>query len=344
MVWPARRALSADARASRHAVVDVVICTYDNATGLDRTLNALGRSRPPDARWGVLVVDNNSTDDTQQIVERHRRSGALPALTCVEEPRQGLTWARLRGVQSTTAPWVAFVDDDCVVDEGWVERTVAFARAHPDAGGFGGRVVLAHEGEIRPVLRDYGWAFAEQDLGDEVRRVECLVGAGMVLNRAALDECGWTREPLLSDRVGTQLVSGGDVELALRVASTGRALWYVPDCELRHEIPARRTTRDYLVRIITGLGVSHSLALALTWGGLRRTWLLAAVRQAFRPFVELLRKVRRVRQGPDAQLDALLTASFEWGRWRGIARVAVLVVRGRCTFFGKAAPRSDLPR
>jgi hypothetical protein len=69
--------------------------------------------------------------------------------------------------------------------------------------------------------------------------------------------------------------------------------------------------------------------------------LVAAVRQAGWPFLDLLRKVRRIRRGPDAQLDALLTASFEWGRWRGIARVAVLVLRGRCTFFGKAAPRSD---
>ena len=342
-MWPARRDLSTGAPAARHAVVDVVICTFNNAAGLDRTLTALGRSRPAEGRWGVLVVDNNSTDDTQQVVQRHRRSGALPSLSCVAEPRQGLTWARLRGVLTTTAPWIAFVDDDCTVDERWVERTVAFARAHPQAGGFGGRVVLEHEDEIPPVLREYGWAFAEQDLGDDVRTVECLVGAGMVLNRTALDECGWAQQPLLSDRVGEKLVSGGDVELALRVASTGRQLWYVPEAALRHEIPARRTERSYLVRIIVGLGVSHSLAMALTWGGLRRSWAKAAVRQALRPLLEVLRKARRIRQGPEAQLDALLAASFEWGRWVGIVRVAVLVIRGRCTFFGQAAPGRGRP-
>ncbi len=344
VVWPARRAQSADVAAARHAVVDVVICTYDNAAGLDRTLTALGRSRPAEGRWGVLVVDNNSTDDTQEVVQRHRLSGALPSLSCVREPRQGLTWARLRGVTSTTAPWIAFVDDDCTVDEHWVERTVAFARDHPEAGGFGGRVVLCHEADPGPVVAGYGWAFAEQDLGDDARPVDCLVGAGMVLNRSALEASGWTDGPLLSDRVGKRLVSGGDVELALRVASTGRPLWYVPDCEIRHEIPMRRTVRNYLVRIIVGLGISHSFAMALTWGGLRRSWAVAAVRQAGPPFVDLLRRVRRVRRGPDAQLDALLAASFEWGRWVGIVRVAVLVVRGRCTFFGQAAPGRDRRR
>ena len=321
----------------RPHLVDVVICTYDNAAGLDRTLAALGRSRPADERWGVLVVDNNSTDDTASVVERHRRTGALPALSRVQEPRQGLTWARLRGVSSTTAPWIAFVDDDCVVDDQWVACTVAFAREHPDAGGFGGRVVLAHERDVPAVVHKYGWAFAEQDLGGATRQVDCLVGAGMVLNRRALRASGWTDGPLLSDRVGKRLVSGGDVELALRVASTGRPLWYVPACEIRHEIPARRTSRRYLVRIVLGLGVSHSLAMALTWGGRRRSWAKAAVRQAVPPFVQLLRKVRRLSQGPDARLDSLLTASFEWGRWVGLVRVAFLVARRRCPFFGRAA-------
>jgi glycosyltransferase involved in cell wall biosynthesis len=319
-------------------VVDVVICTYNNAAGLDRTLDALGRSGPAGGQWSVLVVDNNSTDDTREVVDRHRAAGALPAFSCVGEPRQGLTWARLRGVSSTSGPWVAFVDDDCTVDERWVERTVAFALAHPEAGGFGGRVVLHHEPGSAPLPPGYGWAFAEQDLGDGVRQVDSLVGAGMVLSRTALRECGWTDRPLMSDRVGRRLVSGGDVELALRVASTGRPLWYVPDCCIRHEIPARRTSSGYLVRIITGLGVSASFASALTWRGSRRGWAPAAVRSATTSLVDVVRRSRRAVRHRDARRDLLLAASFEWGRWVGIVRVTVLLARGRCTFFGRAVP------
>jgi glucosyl-dolichyl phosphate glucuronosyltransferase len=318
-------------------VVQIVICTYDNAPDLDRTLAALGRSRPAEG-WGVVVVDNNSNDDTPAVVERHQRTGDLPSLRYVEEPRQGLTWARLRGVTVTTAPWVAFVDDDCVVDERWVERTVAFARARPDAGGFGGRVVLHHETGPDALPPGYGWAFAEQDLGDAILPVDCLVGAGMVLSRTALEECGWVHGPLLSDRIGRRLVSGGDVELALRVAATGRPLWYVPGCEIRHEIPARRTSRRYLVRIVTGLGASAALASALTWGGSRTGWVREAVRTAGAPSVEVLRKAKRAWRGRTALDDLLLAASFEWGRWVGNARVAALLARGRCPYFGRAAP------
>lgn len=320
------------------AELDVVICTFDNARMLDRVLTALAAQAPAHGRWGVLVVDNNSTDDTPDVVERHEATGALPGLRRVEEPTQGLTPARLRGVRSTTAPWIAFVDDDCILDERWVERAIDFGRSQPDCGGFGGRVVPTYVVTPPAVLARYGWAFAEQDLGDVPVTVDCLVGAGMVLNRAALVESGWTRLPFLTDRVGRTLVSGGDVEIALRVAATGRPLWYVPECQLQHVIPARRTTIPYLRRMTRSLGVSSSLAHALTWDRSHRAWLRVATTDLLASLVTVVKLAKRVRTGPEARQDAALAASYEWGRWIGAARVGLLLARGRCEFFGRARP------
>ncbi len=318
--------------------LDVVICTFDNAHMLDRVLVALAAQRPAGGRWRVLVVDNNSTDDTPEVVERHLATGAVPGLRRVEEPTQGLTPARLRGVRATTAPWIAFVDDDCILDARWVERALAFARSHPECGGFGGRVVPTYVETAPAVVARYGWAFAEQDLGDAPATVDCLVGAGMVVNRVALAESGWTTLPLLADRVGRRLVSGGDVEIALRVAATGRPLWYVPGCELQHVIPARRTTVPYLRRMTRSLGVSSSLASALTWRDSRRAWLRAATADLLASLLTVAKLVRRVRTGPEARQDVALAASYEWGRWLGTARIAGLLVRGRCELFGRARP------
>lgn len=96
-----------------------------------------------------------------------------------------------------------------------------FARSQPSCGGFGGRVVPTYATDPPPFLAGYGWVFAEQDLGDAAIPVDCLVGAGMVLNRRALEESGWPDEPYFDDRKGSKLVSGGDVEIALRVAGPG---------------------------------------------------------------------------------------------------------------------------
>ncbi len=321
--------------------LDVVICTFDNASMLDRVLGALGAQRPAAGRWSVLVVDNNSRDHTQEVISRHSESGAIPGLRRVEEPTQGLTPARLCGVRATSAPWIAFVDDDCILAEDWIASAIDFARSHPDCGGFGGRVVPTYVEERPAVLARYGWAFAEQDLGDVPVTVDCLVGAGMVVNRAALRESGWTEAPFFADRVGRKLVSGGDVEIALRLAGTGRPLLYTPACTVQHIIPAGRTRMPYLLRMTRGLGVSQSLAQALTWRGPRRAWARRASRDVLVSAVSVLRMVKQAMRGPEACQDAMLGASYEVGRWVGMARVAVLLARGRCEFFGRDRPQAN---
>lgn len=325
-------------RAGGGVELELIICTFDNAQMLDHVLEALARQRPSPGSWSVLIVDNNSGEDTRHVVERHIRLGSIPGLRRVEERVQGLTPARLRGVGEASAEWIAFVDDDCILDEDWVKNAVAFARLHPDCGGFGGRVLPTYLGKPPAVIGRYGWAFAEQDLGDEPVIVDCLVGAGMVLSRAALQESNWASGPFFADRVGRKLVSGGDVEIALRVAGTGRSLWYVPACTLQHVIPARRTTMSYLVRMTCRLGVSYSLAHALTWRRSRRAWARAAPNDLITSLLSIMRVAKRVGRGPEARQHALLTVSYECGRWIGMARVGALLAAGRCDFFGRDRP------
>jgi GT2 family glycosyltransferase len=242
--------------------LDVVICTYNRAADLDRCLDALGRQRAVEASWGVTVIDNNCTDRTAEVVEAHRLRGRIPGLSRRVEPRQGLTPARQNGTRESRADWVAFVDDDCLVAPDWVAAAARFARAHPEAGGFGGRVRpdWGLGGGAAPAHLDrHAWLFAAQDLGDAPREVESLVGAGVVLNRRALEEVGWVAEPYLADRTGLGHVSGGDVEICFRLAAAGRKLWYVPSMRIDHRVaPARQRMTD-LLRLARGLGAGAEL-------------------------------------------------------------------------------------
>lgn len=256
--------------------IDLVICTYNNAALLERTLEAISRLRvPAQVRCGVLVVDNNCTDETPEVVDRWTASFPLP-LRRVREPVQGLTPARLRGVLSTDAEWIAFVDDDCLLAEDWVEQAAAFAGEHPACGAFGGRVEPEWETEPPPYVLAHRYAYAAKRHGDTAHRRPWLAGAGMVVRRAALEACGWTERQFLQDRIGGRLVSGGDVEIGMRIAA-GHEVWYVPQCTLRHVIPARRMTRPYLRRITFGLGASRHHAAALAWTGSYPRWLLRSL-------------------------------------------------------------------
>jgi glycosyltransferase involved in cell wall biosynthesis len=254
------------------SVLDLVICTYDNARLLDGTLASIRAQKDVAPLGEVVVVDNNCTDDTREVVARHVRETAVP-IRVVAEPRQGLTPARLRGVQSTSAPWIAFVDDDCLLADDWVEQAARFAAAHPECGAFGGEVTLEWEVPPAPFVLKHRYAWAGKQHGAVARRRPWLAGIGMVVRREALARSGWIGEQFLDDRIGRRLVSGGDMEISLRLGAA-HELWYNPACRLRHVIPAHRMTRDYLQRMQLGLGASRHNAEALRWPGSYRTWLL----------------------------------------------------------------------
>jgi glycosyltransferase involved in cell wall biosynthesis len=257
----------------RRVSIDLVICTYNNAALLDATLGAVSRQRVPEgADWQVLVVDNNCTDETPEVLERHR-SAARIRLRAVVEPRQGLTPARVRGVKETRGEWVAFVDDDCLLEEGWVEQAARFAAEHAECGAFGGQVIPRWEVTPPPYVLKRRYAYACKYHGETPHRRPWLAGAGLVVRREALAECGWLDRQYLEDRAGGRLVSGGDMEITLRVGARYE-LWYNPACRLRHVIPARRMSREYVRHVTRGLGAGRHHAEALKWGGSYSGWLL----------------------------------------------------------------------
>lgn len=302
--------------------IELVICTYNNATQLDHVLTAIAQQQVSDMiKWGVLVVNNNCTDGTVALVNQAITAAKIPHLRLVEETTQGLTPARLCGVQNTTARWIAFVDDDCVLQPNWVEQAVYFTAQHPDCGAFGGRVVLTWETSPLPFVLRYGYSFAEQEHGLQVQERDCLVGAGMVVNRDALTDCGWLKYQLMPDRIGTKLISGGDVELALRIRGAGHPLWYTPACELRHLIPPRRTSETYLKSMNFSLGVCQMHADLMLWAGTFPGWVRAAVQKTTRSSLQILIQTLRVALGKVEPVDAAIRWSFVRGQWVGIAQL-----------------------
>lgn len=333
-----RRSAVEDLVVAPQIALDVVVCTYNNAALLDETLDALVRQQvAPSVDWRILVVDNNCTDETPEVVERQAVRSPVP-LSRVREPEQGLTPARLRGVATTTAEWIAFVDDDCVLDPDWIQCAAEFVAAHPEAGGFGGRVVLDWEETPREIVTRYGWAFAEQDHGSEAKQVTSLAGAGFVFRRGALEESGWPQRHFLADRVGEKLISGGDVEMALRVGARS-ALWYTPTLRLRHRIPAKRTTLRYLLGVTRGLGTSKLLGDSMLWPGSYARWLLTSLRASGEWAGAAGRFGARALLRRGGGKDALVQLSFLRGYVAGIWRLARMERAKRQQLLGLAARR-----
>jgi glycosyltransferase involved in cell wall biosynthesis len=109
--------------------VSVVICTYNRAPLLRQTLGQLSRMRvPADVEWELLVIDNNSRDDTARVPLEF--ADKLP-VRVVSEPRQGKTWALNRSLTEAAADLIVWTDDDVLVDEDWLGAFLMAARRFP---------------------------------------------------------------------------------------------------------------------------------------------------------------------------------------------------------------------
>jgi glycosyltransferase involved in cell wall biosynthesis len=122
-------------------LVSVVICTRNRAGRLAVCLNSLGEAnRHVQGQHELLVVDNNSTDGTKEVVEAFARTGAIAARYMFErEP--GAAAARNCGLAATRGDLIAITDDDCVVDVSWF-REIEAVFSDGDADMIGGRVEL----------------------------------------------------------------------------------------------------------------------------------------------------------------------------------------------------------
>lgn len=321
---------------NNHLSIDLVICTYNNAALLDRSLIAISKQEvSPEVNWQVLVVDNNCTDETVAVVKRHIQSGKISGLHIVSESRQGLSYARLCGVQNTTGDWIAFVDDDCLLHEDWIAQAAKFAVAHPECGAFGGNVILDWETPPPVFVLKYGYSFAQQDHGMLPKQMSCLVGAGLVIRRTALLDVGWMNKQFMTDRVGKKLISGGDVELALRIAAK-YDLWYNPECKLMHVIPVKRTSTKYLININYGLGTSQLYGDSMLWPGSYITWLFVSIFDTIRPSVDAIINTLKVLVGRRSAPEIAINLSFVLGRWAGIGRMFCMNFQERRVLLGCA--------
>ena len=118
--------------------VSIIICTYNRAESLRQMLTTCCELEIPQGlQWELIVVDNNSTDDTKRLCESF--GGKLP-LRYLFEPRQGKSVALNRGIHEALASLLLFTDDDVDVDKHWLSNLWTAAARHPEVSFLGGRV------------------------------------------------------------------------------------------------------------------------------------------------------------------------------------------------------------
>ena len=113
--------------------ITVAICTWNRSALLDQTLTRMGDLRiPAGVEWELLIVNNNCTDETDAVIEKHRSARVLPVRRLFES-KQGQVHARNHAVSEARGELLIWTDDDVLVPPGWIESYLTTAKMVPSA-------------------------------------------------------------------------------------------------------------------------------------------------------------------------------------------------------------------
>jgi GT2 family glycosyltransferase len=240
--------------------VSIVICCHNSRQRLEPTLAHVAAQRvAAGIPWEVVVVDNDSSDNTGDLARRCWPAPTGAALRVVREDEVGLSKARERGFLESHYPIISFVDDDTWIEPEWINTLVSIMDRMPEVGACGGPVEGVFEEPQPSWFNDYAERYAvgqQAAQSCDVTHIRgYLWGAGLSVRRTAWDNIrthGF-RFRLPGRRPGN-LRSGEDVELCRVLALRGWRLWYDTRLQLKHFMPRERLEPGYLKRLCRANG------------------------------------------------------------------------------------------
>jgi glycosyltransferase involved in cell wall biosynthesis len=273
--------------------ISVVLATYNRAASLRATLKSFSSLvSPADLTWELLVVDNNSTDATRDVVESFARTAGFP-VRYIFEKRQGKSVALNAGVAHASGEIIAFTDDDVLLHHDWLanlKRTFD----EVDCSAVAGKVVPQWNHQKPEWLKMEGqFAVTNFDQGDEAKEIRVPpIGANSAFRKDVFRDHGLFRLDL-GPNGDRHAITCEDWEFGERLMRAGERIAYCPTAIVYHPVDPNRTTKKYFLSwyYYNGISMTRTAGLpteGIFWFGVPR-WLYGELLTNFAKWVLTLR-------------------------------------------------------
>jgi glycosyltransferase involved in cell wall biosynthesis len=241
--------------------ISILISTYNGASRLGETLEALSKLDVSDVSFiELILIDNASTDDTTSFVKKKWASlGAPFEMRCLFEKKPGKLNAQETGLQHAKGEFILICDDDNSLFSDYLKIGLNYFERYPEIGVLGGQGLKASSIEFPEWFEAkryyYGCAPQAPATGNVRPHRNVVYGAGMwfrhdLYKRAKL--LGY--EFILGSRVGDKLITGGeDSELCWMIIFQGYQVWYIDEMKFYHHITPNRLNEKYVARLLEGM-------------------------------------------------------------------------------------------
>lgn len=240
-------------------IISVLLATLNGARRLEETLDAFTRIDYPRTGWELIVVDNNSSDDTREVLKEWE--ARLP-LTALHEPTPGKARSMNRAIQVARGHLLVMTDDDITPDPCWLSAYADGATNHPDAQMFCGPI--EPDWPVHPPtwildVVDLGLVFAACPPREEGPCPPDVVWGPNMAMRSTLRERGFLLNERLGPGAGPRHHVGDDTEFARMVASTNHIIVHLPRAAVRHRIPLEHLREPWILERIELGGFARPL-------------------------------------------------------------------------------------
>lgn len=249
--------------------ISLIICCYNSEEIIEQTLSYVEKQVASKIDWEVILIDNNSSDNTSAVVKSYWNFDKHPNLKVFKEEKAGLSNARMRGIKESKYDIISFVDDDNLIPKNWVSYIHQVFQKE-EVGVLGCTSNGKFDYPVPSWYEKHKLSFAtgklyEVDFGN-VTYAGLVYGAGMSMRKEIfkkLENKNW--EPYLSDRVGKKQSGGGDSELTLASRLLGYQIFYSNQINTQHLIKKDRLTWDRLKAMTYGFGEADVFVLPYTY-------------------------------------------------------------------------------
>ena len=237
----------------------IVICCYNSENRISETLKHIANQNTGGfITCEVIVVNNNSSDSTYETAVRAwKRTKCTFDFKIIDEKKSGLSFARKKGTIESNGEYILFCDDDNWLDSNYLIKAYEILQKDSKIGMLGGVGTAFIQGNVPYWFEKMKMAYAvgpqSETEGDISLTKGYVYGAGAIVKRELLiilDKIGF--EHVLSDRIGHRMVSGGDNEIGYAIVLLKHKIYYSPNLNFQHFIPANRLNFNYLKRLRVG--------------------------------------------------------------------------------------------
>lgn len=250
-------------------MISIVVCTHNGVDRIRHCLESIAKQKNPPL-FELIVVNNASTDKTSEFVSEQLESifseGQWKVIT---ESTPGLLYARMAGLRSSQFEWVLFCDDDNILFPDFLFHSEQVLSKNHRIGVLGSHGIPEFLGPKPEWFDRYASTYAVgAQLGGEgvKRQLVYVYGACSIFRKKPLLKLfnkGF--HPIISDRKGNQLISGGDVEWCWLMQLLGYKVAYSGKLQFIHQLPASRLNWEYYIRLKKGISASAGLLSTYTY-------------------------------------------------------------------------------